>query len=119
MCEAQAGGLGGAPIARAEKLLPQETRGPRAKRQRQERCGPGARKTLRSKKSNRTKRPKEWGGQTHWTCRLSSTRGREECRPEPGRCMRSAARGGDDIRSSASGGGRGRRVARYGGGPGS
>src|ERR1700681_1574344 len=104
MSEAQAVRSGGAPIARAEKLLRQETRGRRAKRQRRERCGPGVRKTLRSKKSNSRERPAEWSGQIRWTCRLSSTRAREECRREQARCKRSAGPGGDGIRSGASGG---------------
>src|ERR1700730_12507253 len=104
MSEAQAGRSGGAPIATGGKLLRQETRGRRAKHRRLERCGPGGRKILRSKKSNSKERPAEWSGQIRWTCRLSSTRGREECRPGPGQCRRSAARGGDGIRSGASGG---------------
>src|SRR6266403_1885900 len=103
MSEAQAGRSGGAPIARAEKLLRQETQGPRAKHQRLEKCGPGGRKTLRSKKLNSRERPAEWSGQIRWTCRLSSTRGREECPPAPGQCRRWVARGGDGIRSGASG----------------
>src|SRR6202035_3144856 len=117
MSEAQAGRSGGAPIARVEKLLREETRGRRAKHRRQERCGPGARKILRSKKSNSRERPAEWSGQIRWTCRLFSRRGREECRPERGQCRRLATPVGGDIRSGASGGWRGRRVVRYDGGP--
>src|SRR6266852_2074651 len=80
------------------------SRGRRARRRQRERGVPGARKTLRSKKSNSKERPAEWSAQIRWTYRLSSTRGREECRPGQGRCRRSAARGGDGIRSGASGG---------------
>src|ERR1700686_1657591 len=117
MSEAPEARSGGAPIARAEKLLRQETRGRRAKHRQLERGVPGARKTLRSKKSNSKERPAEWSGQIRWTCPLSSKRGREECRPGQVRCRRSAARGGDGIRSDASGGGGGRGFVRYGGGP--
>src|ERR1700687_2857144 len=117
MSEAQAVRSGGVPIARAEKLLREEMRCRRAKHRRQERCGLGGRKTLRSKKSNSRERPEELSGQIRWTCRLFSMRGREEYRPGPGQCRRSAARGGDGIQSGASVGGRGRRFARYGGGP--
>src|ERR1700674_288129 len=109
MSEAPEARSGGAPIARAEKLLRQETRGRRAKRRQLERGVPGARKTLRSKISNSRERPAEWSGQIRWTCRLSSRTVREGYRPEPGRCRRSAARGGDGIGSSASGGGEGAR----------
>src|SRR3982074_3567291 len=104
MSEAQGGRSGGAPIATAGKLLRQETRGRRAKHQRLGRCGPGGRKILRSKKSNSRERPAEWSAQIRWTCRLSSTRGREECPQGRGRCRRSAARDGDGIRSGASDG---------------
>src|SRR5260370_39083652 len=113
MSEAQAGRSGGAPIARADTLLREETRGRRAKHRRQERCGPGARKILRSKKSNSRERPAEWSGQIRWTCRLFSRRGREECRPERGQCRRLATRVGGGILSGASGGGWGRRVVGY------
>src|SRR5438270_11918235 len=108
MSEAQAGRSGGAPIARVERLLRQETRGRRAKHRRLERGVPGARKTLRSKKLNSRERPAEWSGQIRWTCRLSSRTGREGYRPGPVRCRRWAARGGDGIRLDASGGGKGR-----------
>src|SRR5713226_8364199 len=104
MSEAQAVRSGGVPIAREEKSLRQETRGRRAKHRRQERGVPGGRKILRSKKSNNRERPAEWSGQIRWTCRPSSTRGQEECRPGPGQCRRSVAQGGDGIRSGASGG---------------
>src|SRR6202521_325359 len=104
MSEAPEARSGGAPIARAEKLLRQETRGRRAKRRQLERGVPGARKTLRSKISNSRERPAEWSGQIRWTCRLFSRRGREECRPERGQCRRLAMRVGGDIRSGASGG---------------
>src|SRR5260370_32375801 len=105
MSEAEAGRSGGAPIARADTLLREETRGRRAKHRRQERCGRGARKILRSKKSNSRESPAGWSGQIRWTCRLFSRRGREECRPERGQCRRLATRVGGDIRSGASGGG--------------
>src|SRR6267378_1573463 len=103
MSEAQAVRSGGVPIARGGKLLRQETQGRRAKHRRLERGVPGARKTLRSKKSNSTERPAEWSEQIRWTCRLSSTRGREECPPAPGQCRRWVTRGGDGIQSGASG----------------
>src|SRR5712664_3667352 len=117
MSEAQAVRSGGVPIARGGKLLRQETQGRRAKHRRLERGVPGARKTLRSKKSNSTERPAEWSEQIRWTCPLSSRTGREGYRPGPGRCRRWAARGGDGIRSDATGGSRGRQFARYGAGP--
>src|SRR5208282_1522761 len=117
MSGAQSIRLAGVPIARAKKFLRQETRSQPAKPQPRVRVFPAARKKLQSEKPSNKQRPAEWSVQTRWTCRPFSTTAPAECRRGQGRCRRSAAKAGDDIRSGSIAGSRGQRYAQRAGAP--